>query len=127
MNMEIEIKAVVKKTESIDKVKKAITNIFPSVILEEREGTLIGKATKMDVFKKMLEIQRIRDTAKSFLQKRAKEKEVSFVLNKEAAYVGKVNFLTVEHPMGGIEVVVRTDDISEFINWLTEKNTQDKK
>lgn len=125
--MEIEIKAVVKKTESIDKVKKAITNIFPSVILEEREGTLIGKATKMDVFKKMLEIQRIRDTAKSFLQKRAKEKEVSFVLNKEAAYVGKVNFLTVEHPMGGIEVVVRTDDISEFINWLTEKNTQDKK
>ncbi|OYT61090.1 hypothetical protein B6U81_03835 [Thermoplasmatales archaeon ex4484_30] len=64
--MEIEIRAVVKKTESIDKVRKA----------------------------------------------------------KEAAYVGKINFLTVKHPMGGIEVVVKADDIASIINWLTEKNSR---
>lgn len=119
--MEIEIRAVVKKTESIDKVKEAIINIFPDAILEVKDGLILGKAEKMDLFKKMLEMQRIRDTSKALLKKLAKEKEISFTLNKEAAYVGKINFLTVEHPMGGIEVIVKADDIIGFIEWLTEK------
>ena len=76
--MEIEIMVVVKKTEDIDKVKKAILNIFPDAILEEKEGMLTGKAVKMEVFKKMLETQRIRDTVRTFFKKRAKEKELSF-------------------------------------------------
>jgi len=122
--MEIEIRAVVKKTESIDKVRKAIANLFPSAILEEKEGLILGKAVKMESFKKMLEMQRIRDTARAFFKKRAKNSELSFILNKEAAYVGKINFLTVKHPMGGIEVVVKADDIASIINWLTEKNSQ---
>ncbi len=119
--MEIEIKAIVKNTESIDKVKEAITNVFPDAILQKKEGLLIGAAKKMDLFKKMLETQRIRDTAKPFFKKRVKEKELFFLLNKEAAYVGKINFLNVVHPMGGIEVVVKADDMAQFIEWLTEK------
>ena len=119
--MEIEIKATVKNTESVDKVKEAVTNIFPDVVLEEKKGFLSGVAKKMDVFKKMLETQRIRDTAKSFFRKSVKEKELSFLLNKEAAYVGKINFLTVPHPMGGLEVVVKGNDMTQLIEWLTEK------
>jgi len=65
--MEIEIRAVVKKTESIDKVRKAIANLFPSAILEEKEGLILGKAVKMESFKKMLEMQRIRDTKRQHM------------------------------------------------------------
>ncbi|MEA2053846.1 MAG: RNA-binding domain-containing protein [Candidatus Thermoplasmatota archaeon] len=122
--MNIEIIVPVKNTEDSSKVKQALFNIFPDAVIEEKEGMLIGKAKSFENFKKLLEMQRIRDTVKVFLGKRVRNGTLSFKLNKEAAYAGKINFVIVSHPMGEIKVTIKEKNeeaLEEFIDWLTEK------
>jgi hypothetical protein len=47
-----------------------------------------------------------------------KEGQVEFMLNKQAAWVGKVNFTGGESPLGPIEVTINARDIERMIDWL---------
>jgi predicted RNA binding protein with dsRBD fold (UPF0201 family) len=44
---------------------------------------------------------------------------LSFSLHKQAAFVGSVNFATVDHPLGHLEVTIENDHLSTLIEWLT--------
>lgn len=124
--MEITISVPVKKTESPDKVKKAVLNIFPDAELELGEDVLSGRAKDIAIFKELLVNQRIRTTARAVLL-RAKntEKTVKFMLNKQVAYVGKLNFVDSDEcrPLGDIEVCIGSENIDVMIAEITE--TQD--
>lgn len=122
----VEIKIIVplRNTEDSGRVKQAVLNIFPDAVVEEHEGRLEGTASNAENFKSMLETQKIRDTARWFLKKNVSGNKLSFKLNKQAAYAGKVNFAIFAHPMGEIEVQIEPEEnesIDDFIEWLTEK------
>jgi len=122
--VEIKIMAPVKNTEDSSRVKQAILNIFPDAIVEEHKDRLEGTASNAENLKSMLEMQKIRDTARWFLKKNVKDGKLSFKLNKQAAYAGKVNFAIFDHPLGEIIVSItpkKSESIDDFIEWLTEK------
>jgi len=126
--VKIKIIAPVKNTEDSGRVKQAVLNIFPDAAMEEHEGRLEGTASTAENLKSMLETQKIRDTARWFLKKNVKDGKLSFKLNKQAAYAGKVNFAIFDHPLGEIEVHItpeKSESIDDFIEWLTEKEEQD--
>ncbi|MFQ6137032.1 MAG: RNA-binding domain-containing protein [Candidatus Hydrothermarchaeales archaeon] len=122
------IKAVVNPTEDRDKVEKAIRNIFPALKISEIEDGRIlvgegeGKET-LEEFRLLLRSQRIRDSARTLLISSLKGTELSFKLNKQAAFMGAINFVESNDYsyLGSIEVTVKDVDV-EFIEWLTSKN-----
>jgi len=127
--VEIKITAPIKSTEDSSRVKQAVLNIFPDAAMEEHEGKLEGTVSNAENLKRMLETQKIRDTAQWFLKKNVKGGKLSFKLNKQAAYAGKVNFAIFAHPMGEIEVQItpeKNESIDDFIEWLTEKEEQNE-
>lgn len=127
--VEIKITAPIKSTEDSGRVKQAVLNIFPDAAMEEHEGKLEGTVSNAENLKRMLETQKIRDTARWFLKKNVKGGKLSFKLNKQAAYAGKVNFAIFAHPMGEIEVQItpeKNESIDDFIEWLTEKEEQNE-
>jgi predicted RNA binding protein with dsRBD fold (UPF0201 family) len=121
--MDVRIVARVGPTEDMDKVTAAIRNLFPRASVEPQEPSertlLVATTTSLDRFKTLLEKQKIRDTARAILHAARQGDHLSFTLHKQAAYSGIVNFATVDHPLGHLEVTVRDDNIEEFITWLT--------
>ena len=119
--MEVIIKAKVKPTEDKYKVKKAILNIFPranlNFIKEDNEfGKWEGKTKSVDRLKELLRSQAILDAARTVLEKGMTENAVKFYLNKQAAFVGAVNFDIDTH--GGIFVKIiadKNEDIMKIV------------
>ncbi|GBE55617.1 MAG TPA: hypothetical protein ENH28_05415 [Euryarchaeota archaeon] len=122
--MKVSLKAVIYPTENSEKVSEAVKNIFPDLRLEveKREGYSIikGKAEErkaLEKLYKMLRKEKILDTARNTLMKVKQEDKVFFLINKQAAYVGRLN-LSAESPLGAIEVEIEDGNIDAFIDWL---------
>ncbi len=122
--MKVSLRAVIYPTENSEKVSEAVKNIFPDLRLEveKREGYSIikGKAEgrkALEKLYKMLRKEKILDTARNTLMKVKQEDKVFFTINKQAAYVGRLN-LSAESPLGAIEVEIEDGNIDAFIDWL---------
>ena len=119
--MEVLIRAKVKPTEDKYKVKKAILNIFTKAELnfveEDNEfGKWEGKTRNVEKLKELLRSQAILDAARTVLEKGMTENAVKFYLNKQAAFVGAVNFDIDTH--GGIFVKIiadKNEDIMKIV------------
>ncbi len=114
----VTISAQVHETESIHKVTVAVRNIFPDARLECSNGTLNGTSDSLQTFAMLLKQQRIRSTAKDELLKRATSTSFEFSLNKQAAFVNKVNFGS--GPLGSIHVTVVTSSSDQLIAGITD-------
>lgn len=122
--MKVSLRAVIYPTENSEKVSEAVKNIFPDLRLEveKREGYSIikGKAEgrkALEKLYKMLRKEKILDTARNTLMRTKQENKVFFTINKQAAYVGRLN-LSAESPLGAIEVEIEDGNIDAFIDWL---------
>jgi len=121
--VKIELRVGVKNTEDATRIKQALLNLFPDAKVEEEGNIMVGISGDARNFKDMLKNQQIRDTARQFLGRRIRNGILSFKLNKQAAYAGKINFAVVSHPMGEIEVKITPEgeeSIDDFVEWLTE-------
>lgn len=119
--MDLTVKAVVNPTERADKVLKAVENLFPNLEFGEKDGVLSARGiNKNDLatFKELLKQQQIRDTARGFLSKRIDGNKLSFQLNKQAAYMGKVNFVDFDIALGTIRVEIKGKDLEGLVEWL---------
>ncbi|ACV24371.1 RNA-binding domain-containing protein [Methanocaldococcus fervens] len=121
--MEVVIRARVKPTEDKYKVKKAILNIFPraklNFIEEDNEfRKWEGKTRNVDRLKELLRSQAILDAARMVLEKGMSEKATKFYLNKQAAYVGAVNFDIDTH--GGIFVKILADENEDIMKIIKD-------
>lgn len=130
--MKVSLKAVIYPTENFEKVSKAVKNIFPDLGLEveKREGYSIikGKAKErkaLEKLYKMLRKEKILDTARNMLMRTKQEDKVFFIINKQAAYVGRLN-LSVESTLGAIEVEIEDGNIDAFIDWLAPETFEGK-
>ncbi len=118
--VEIEIETDVHPTEDVDKVVQAVKNLFPDAEIEIEEGKLKARAWDLRKFRDLLRRQRILDTARTELFKRRSGNEITIYLNKQTAYVSKVNFADEDAILSPIRVTFRLYGIpvGRFIDYL---------
>ncbi|MGP3667885.1 MAG: RNA-binding domain-containing protein [Candidatus Bathyarchaeota archaeon] len=120
-------------TEDIEKVKTAVENIFSYISFQVKDSykknvkVLIFESKDKNSLLKIREIlkqEQIRDAAKKYLLENVEENKVTFYLNKQVAYIGRVSFCQPygESPLGPIKVEVEHENPKELINWLTLKS-----
>ena len=119
--MEVGIVSPLHRTEDPEKVKKAITNIFPDCALEEKEHEIAGKSPSLERFREILRDLRIRDTARHFLTGKIEGDRISFSISKQAAYMGKISFGGTNPALGEIEIEIMDGNPDRLIEWLTYK------
>lgn len=123
--MRLEVRARVCPTENEEKVKQAIRNLF-DVVVEGEEGRLSGWSedrSSLRRFYTLLRSQGILDTAREVFLKNAMGNQLSFRLNKQAAYAGAVNFHGSSQ-LGSIHVTLIGDDLMVLIDWLAPSTKQ---
>jgi len=126
MKISVTISALVYPTESAEKVEAAIKKLFPDaeLKLEQRSGfedrltgTTAGSAS-LEKLHKLLRRQKILDTARSTFLKSKQDNVIEFKLNKQVAYIGKVNFVEEEIALGPIYIRIEAEDIDRLVDWL---------
>ncbi len=131
--IDVEIEVDVNPTEDLEKVKRAVENIFGSIefeVKERKRGNLLIAQRKggdgLAKFHNLLRRERIRDAARGVLFEGWSKKEITFCLNKQVAYAGHISFSKPvgESPLGPIKIRIRCDEPRELIEWLTPKTTR---
>ncbi len=133
--IDVHVEVKVNPTEDLEKVKKAVENIFGNIEFEvtpeERGNLLVAEAKGIDgltTLRDLLRRERIRDAARRVFFEGLSKKSVVFYLNKQVAYVGHISFSAPvgESPLGPIKVQIRCDNPQELIKWLAPKTTKRK-
>ena len=124
MKCKMMARAKVNPTEDMDKVIKAISNIFKFDELEIGDGYVIvtGESESLLDLRESLKIRKIRTTAQRIFLNGTEGDKIIFSLNKQAALVSTPNFVDREMSvLGEIDVNIQTDNIERFIEWMTAK------
>ena len=98
-------------TEDPEKVKASVTNIFPGS--EVAAGDDMIKFTTEDPtrFVDHISSQLIRDTAARFIFHSLLDGSTRFHLNKQAAFMGEVNFTDGDSTLGDLYITVEDADV----------------
>jgi len=134
--VKIRVEVEVRPTEDLDKVRKALLNVFEPgkiEVIERDRGykLLVGKSNSYRSLLKIYELirrERIMDAARSMLRKGVIGNMLIFKVNKQAAYQGKLSFVETdsESPMGAITFIIETDNPHEVIDWLAPRTSMGK-
>lgn len=127
--MKLRVEAEVRPTEDPAKVERAIKNIFPTLELSLVGNVISGESTKvetLDRLHQLLRSQAILDSARSVMRRGMRGGVVQFMLNKQAAAVGKVSFTDGESPLGPITVVIEARDVERLIDYLAPRTVDGK-
>ncbi|MBT0159984.1 hypothetical protein G4O51_08360 [Candidatus Bathyarchaeota archaeon A05DMB-2] len=126
----VRVEAEVNPTESEEKVRQAIANIFGDVLMtvtpSYRGGGLLAEARGQESlvkFRNLLRSDRIRDAARRALFHGIHRGTISFCLNKQVAFAGHVSFSeeVAESPLGPIKVTIACDDPRGLVDWLAPR------
>ncbi len=133
---EVTVMAEVRPSEDPRKVMRSVSNVIDmeELKLEEIEGRkyVVGRAVSHRPLLKLRQLiwsQGIQDAARSMLSRGVMSDDVlTFMLNKQAAYVGVVSFVSdpSESPLGPIVVTVRYRDMRRLIDWLAPRTYKGK-
>lgn len=121
MKCEIYAKADVNPTEDVDKVIKALSNLFDydDIIIEENCVCVLGEIESIKNFHEELVQRKIRGAARKMMLKGIGTNKIQFSLSKQAAFVGVPNFVENSlSPLGEIEVEIKTSNVEKFIDWI---------
>jgi len=130
--IKIRVGVEVNLTEDLEKVKRAVENVFSVADFEVKPGEkgslLIAETEGMEGLTKLYNLlrrERIRDAARRVLFKGLSENSITFYLNKQVAYAGHLSFCqpVAESPLGPIKVQITCDNPKELIEWLAPKTT----
>ncbi len=128
--IEVDVYTEVNPTEDVEKVKKAIENLFPGIELEfdESKGILRGRVERLDRFRELLRMQRILDTARAELKRGWRGKESTVFINKQAATVSRINFTEEKTTLSPIVVTFKAYGVpfEKFIDWLAPETRDGK-
>jgi predicted RNA binding protein with dsRBD fold (UPF0201 family) len=98
--------APIRSTEDPQKVLLCILNIFPICEYEISKEKIDFSTGDIDRFIEILREQQIRDTALMILEKGLEGDTSSFFLNKQAAFMEKVNFTEGDSILGDLEITI---------------------
>lgn len=125
------VSAIVSPTEDRDKVREAVNNIFPDVELEEEKlseysSSFSGEGDKFALrhLHNLIREEEIIDTSRTRLNVGLSEdgQSTSFIISKQVATVGRLNYPAQEEPLGSINIEVFADsrrEMERFFDWLT--------
>ncbi len=133
MKVKVAVSALVYPTELEERVKKAITNLFRIELHTEDFGIprLLGEGDieSLRLLHRRLREERILDTARHVLMSGISGNTAQFSLNKQVAFVGKVNFSVGEESLGSIYVEITSEskeELLKIIDWLAPKTVEGK-
>jgi predicted RNA binding protein with dsRBD fold (UPF0201 family) len=129
MNCKVKVRARVNPTEELEKVIRAISNIFDYEELEIGDGYVEVTGDKNSVLKLKDELKnrKIRDTANKILTKGIENNKISFSLGKQAALVSVPNFVDSQmSALGELDVEIEADNPEVFIAWITHKEEDEE-
>ncbi|MGL4670089.1 MAG: RNA-binding domain-containing protein [Methanobacteriaceae archaeon] len=125
MDLTIEVLSKINPTEDEENVLKAMKNIFPFNGETKVEDDLIiitGKKDLLINLKDLIEEENLELIARKLIQYNKSDNVASFKLNKQAAFVDKLNFISTTHSdLGEIEVFIyfNKNSIFElFLDWF---------
>ena len=123
INCTIEIFCLVHPSEDPNKIKTAISNIFPYSTIKSENSSILAKSNNLNSFEKIYEIIHSRQTQKTYkqnLEKNLEHDTTWFYLNKQAAVVKKIVICeqSDESPLGPIKVTLTSLNIDKVIDWL---------
>ena len=127
--MKLRVEAEVRPTEVREKVEAALKKIFPTLELRQEGSFLVGEATEVSALSRLhqlLRLQAILDSARSVMLAGREGNQISFTLNKQAAFVGRVSFTGEESPLGPIAVTLEAFDIEKLIDYLAPRTHDGK-
>lgn len=121
----VTVRTTVNPTESLEKVQAAVRNVFGEIVLDSySRGDLIILESSfkglesLSSLRDLLRRMRIRDAAQALFTRSVEEGRLSFGLNKQAAYAGRVSFYhSNEAPLGPIQVIIG-GDVEEVKRYL---------
>jgi len=128
--IKVYVEAEINPTESEDKVKRAVENVFGNVETKVQSiykgARLTAETTSLESLTKLYNLlrrERIRGAARRVLFDGLSGKTISFCLNKQVAFAGHVSFSkeVAESPLGPIKVKIECEDPRELIDWLAPK------
>lgn len=129
----LHIEIDVNPTESEEKVRKAVWNLFGEIQLElamAKEGCSLKADLQgeepLSIFRNVLNRDHIRDASRKALYHGLKGRTLTIFLNKQAALAGHASFSEeeAESPLGPIKVTVESNDPQQLIDWLAPKTSK---
>jgi len=123
MGFKLKVYSEIKSTEDPEKIKRSILNIFPEITLEETENEISGHSEDENSLSRFIELvysEAIRDSVNMVLKEGTHGDKVSFSMNKQAAFAGRVNLSKVS-PLGPIKVRIYVDNPYNFIDKIVPK------
>jgi predicted RNA binding protein with dsRBD fold (UPF0201 family) len=128
----LHVEAEINPTESAEKVRQAIKNVFGEINLQvkalQKAELLVGDETGEESLAKLCDLLRrehIRSAARTVFMEGMEKKAIHFCVNKQVAYAGHISFSkeTAESPLGPIRVAIGCRNPRELIDWLTSRIT----
>ena len=120
----IQIFCQINPSEDPEKVKLAVNNIFTDMELEVSDTQIVGKTNNFSVLSpisKSIHEKNIKNTYQRILKNNNDGDSTWFYLNKQAAFVNSVALCSEanESSLGPIKVVLRSNDIEQVIESIT--------
>ncbi len=118
--IEVEVETKIHPTEDIDKVKKAILNLFPDSDISIDNDRVTARTSNLLRFRELLRMQRILDTTRSILISSKSGNRVTVYLNKQTAYISRINFSEEDAILSPLKVTFRLFDVDfeRFLDYL---------
>lgn len=115
--LRIRVRAPLKPTEDVEKVRAAITRLFPDAKVQEGEGHLVAEASDLSRLRELVRSTRIPDTARGAVLSGLSEDgmRARFLLGKQAAAAGRAHFGPLRSPLGDLEVVLTGTEPHEVL------------
>ena len=120
----IQVFCQINPSEDPDKVKIAVNNIFPDIKLETFDTEIIGKTnnfSSLSQISKSIHEKNIKNAYQRILKNNNDGESTWFYLNKQAAFVNTVALCSEanESSLGPIKVILRSNDIEQVIESIT--------
>ena len=113
----------VNPSESIEKIEKAISNIFPYSIINNNNLSINAQSKELRSFEKIYQFIHNNKLQKNYLRSledHLQDDTTWFYLNKQAAFVEQIAICeeSDESPLGPIKVSIISSNIDAIIDWI---------
>ena len=123
LSCKIEMFCTVNPSESIEKIEKTISNIFPYSIINNNNLSINAQSKELRSFEKIYQFIHNNKLQKNYLRSledHLQDDTTWFYLNKQAAFVEQIAICeeSDESPLGPIKVTLTSSNIDAIIDWI---------
>jgi len=135
--IEVEVSAVVNPTEDTGRVAVAVGNMFQGLETGLDESTPkprvvgVGGINSLRTMHELLRKEQVLDTARTRLNigRSVDRLSTHFIINKQVAFVNRLNFPPGEEPLGSIHVTLKAgseEELDRLCDWLAPPTSEGK-